>query len=71
MFDGGLRGFFDDVVNSVRCIGADVEYKKSQLRRMYYQQSDEENENDSSSTSSKETENKEQETVKESSKPFL
>ena len=43
MFDGGLRGFFDDVVNSVRCIGADVEYKKSQLRRMYYQQSDEEN----------------------------
>lgn len=44
MFDGGLRGFFDDVVNTVRCIGADVAYKKSQLRRMYYQQFCEEDE---------------------------
>ena len=56
MFDGGLRGFFDDVVNTVRCIGADVEYKKSQLRRMYYQQSDEEHESDSSNLDKKETE---------------
>ena len=33
MFDGGLRGFFDDVVNTVRCIGADVEYKKKSVKK--------------------------------------
>lgn len=56
MFDGGLRGFFDDVVNTVRCIGADVAYKRSQLRSIYYQQSDEEHENDSSNLDKTETE---------------
>ena len=36
MFDGGLRGFCDDVVNTARCIRADVAYEISKIKNQHY-----------------------------------
>lgn len=48
MFEGGLRGFFDDIVNTVRCIEADATYKISKIKNSYYDKYDVEEQQDAS-----------------------